>query len=79
MDKTKVAIVGLGTVGTGVAKLLLDHGDRTALHAGRTLWLETAVVRDLAKTRNCDLPQGVLSDRLEDFTTATTKSRSLPS
>ena len=29
MEKTKVAIVGLGTVGTGVARLLLDHGDRT--------------------------------------------------
>ena len=35
MEKTKVAIIGLGTVGTGVAKLLLDHGDRTARHAGR--------------------------------------------
>src|SRR6185436_1930980 len=49
MEKTKVAIIGLGTVGQGVAKLLLDHGDRTARHAGRTLWLEKAVVRDLAK------------------------------
>ena len=36
MEKTKVAIVGLGTVGTGVARLLLDHGDRTARHAGRS-------------------------------------------
>ena len=47
MEKTKVAIIGLGTVGSGVAKLLLDHGDRTARHAGRILWLEEAVVRDL--------------------------------
>ena len=47
MEKTKVAIVGMGTVGTGVAKLLLDHGDRTALHAGRTLWLEHVVDTDL--------------------------------
>ena len=30
MEKTKVAIVGLGTVGSGVARLLLDYGDRTA-------------------------------------------------
>ena len=43
MEKTKVAIVGLGTVGSGVAKLLLDYGDRTARHAGRTLWLEQVV------------------------------------
>jgi homoserine dehydrogenase len=66
MEKTKVAIIGLGTVGQGVARLLLDHGDRTARHAGRTLWLEKAVVRNLKKTRNCDLPKGVLTDRVED-------------
>lgn len=66
MEKTKVAIIGLGTVGQGVAKLLLDHGDRTARHAGRTLWLEKAVVRDLKKARSCDLPEGILTDRVED-------------
>jgi homoserine dehydrogenase len=66
MEKTKVAIIGLGTVGQGVAKLLLDHGDRTARHAGRTLWLEKAVVRDLKKARGCDLPKGVLTDKVDD-------------
>ncbi len=66
MEKTKVAIIGLGTVGQGVARLLLDHGDRTSRHAGRTLWLEKAVVRDLKKARHCDLPEGVLTDRVED-------------
>ena len=68
MEKTKVAIVGLGTVGSGVARLLLDFGDRTARHAGRTLWLEKVVVRDPAKARDCDLPAGVLTDKLEDVT-----------
>jgi homoserine dehydrogenase len=66
MDKTKVAIVGMGTVGTGVAKLLLDHGDRTARHAGRTLWLEKVVVSDIHKHRDLDLPTGVLTDQLDD-------------
>ncbi len=65
MDKTKVAIIGLGTVGSGVAQLLLDHGDRTARHAGRVLWLEKAVVRDLTRDRDCDLPKGVLTDELQ--------------
>ncbi|MCE9548614.1 MAG: homoserine dehydrogenase [Planctomycetia bacterium] len=68
MEKTKVAIVGLGTVGTGVARLLLDQGDRTARHAGRTLWLEKAVVRDLKKPRGVDLPKGVLTDDLSEVT-----------
>lgn len=66
MKKTNVAIVGMGTVGTGVAKLLLDHGDRTARHAGRTLWLKKAVVRDLNKPRDVDLPEGVVTDSIDD-------------
>lgn len=64
MEKTCVAIVGLGTVGQGVAKLLLDHGDRTARHAGRALWLTHVVVRDIEKPRDIDLPDGVLTDDL---------------
>ena len=64
MQKTGVAIVGMGTVGAGVARLLLDHGDRTARHAGRTLWLSHAVVRDLNKSRDVDLPDGILTGDL---------------
>jgi len=66
MEKTKVAIIGLGTVGSGVARLLLDFGDRTARHAGRTLWLEKVVVRDLDRERDCELPEGVLTDKLAE-------------
>ncbi|MEO1618663.1 MAG: homoserine dehydrogenase, partial [Planctomycetota bacterium] len=67
MEKTNVAIVGLGTVGSGVARLLLDHGDRTARHAGRTMWLKKAVVRNLDRARKrMTLPEGVLTDSLED-------------
>jgi len=68
MEKTKVAIVGLGTVGSGVARLLLDYGDRTARHAGRTLWLEKVVVRDLNKARQVELPEGLLTDDLSQVT-----------
>ncbi len=67
MEKTKVAVVGLGTVGAGVARLLLEHGDRTARHAGRTLWLEKAVVRDLKKSRGYDLPSGVITTDLNEI------------
>lgn len=68
MEKTKVAVVGMGTVGTGVAKLLLDHGDRTARHAGRTLWLEQVVVRDISKKRDADIPHGLITDDLSKIT-----------
>jgi homoserine dehydrogenase len=65
VEKSFVGIVGMGTVGAGVAKLLLDHGDRTARHAGRTLWLQHVVVRDVLKKRDVDLPEGVLTDDLK--------------
>lgn len=61
---TKVALIGMGTVGTGVARLLIDHGDRTARHAGRTLWVESVVVQDGSKPRDYDLPRGVLTEDL---------------
>jgi homoserine dehydrogenase len=60
MEKVKVAIVGMGTVGCGVARLLLDHGDRVIRHAGKVLWLEEVVVRDLNKPRDVELPQGLV-------------------
>ena len=68
MEKTDVAVVGMGTVGTGVAKLLLDHGDRTARHAGRTLWLKQVVVRDIKKDRDAEIPNGLISDDLSKIT-----------
>jgi homoserine dehydrogenase len=64
MQVTKVALIGMGTVGTGVARLLIDHGDRTARHAGRTLWVDAVVVSDTKKPRDYDLPKGVLTDDL---------------
>ncbi|MBI3837040.1 MAG: homoserine dehydrogenase [Planctomycetia bacterium] len=68
MLHTKVAIVGLGTVGTGVARLLLEFGDRTARHAGRSLVLEQIVVKDLQKARTIKLPAGILSDDIKRIT-----------
>jgi homoserine dehydrogenase len=65
---TKIGIVGLGTVGAGVARLLLEHGDRAARHAGRRLVLEQVVVQDVQKPRGVTLPPGVLSTDLKRIT-----------
>ncbi len=68
MDSTKVGIVGLGTVGSGVARLLLDHGDRAVRHAGRQVRLEQVVVQDTEKPRDVTLPPGILSTDLRRIT-----------
>jgi homoserine dehydrogenase len=65
---TKVAIVGMGTVGSGVARLLVEHGARIARHAGQRLELAHAVVRDVDRDRGLKLPPGVLSDDIRRVT-----------
>lgn len=65
MDTAKVAIVGFGTIGSGVARLLLHSADRLARHAGRRLELAAVVDKDLQRPRNVELPRGVLTDDLD--------------
>src|SRR5947209_10554177 len=46
-----IALLGCGTVGGGVARLLLEQGDRLAARAGRPLELRHVVVNDRLKPR----------------------------
>jgi homoserine dehydrogenase len=68
MNAIQVGLVGLGTVGTGVARVLLEHQDRMTRHVGRPLVLAKAVVRDPGKPRGLELPPGLLTDRLAEIT-----------
>jgi homoserine dehydrogenase len=68
MIQNKIAIVGMGTVGTGVARLVLEHGQRLARHAGGDVVLEKVVVRDPARRREILLPAGMLTDDLRQVT-----------
>ena len=69
MSPLKVAIIGLGTVGTGVARILTEHSDRLANRGGRRLELVRAVARNLDKDRGITLPEGVLTDDIESVIT----------
>jgi len=64
MKSAKVAIVGLGTIGSGVARLLLESGQRIARHAGKPLELARVVDTDPTRPRDVDLPGGLLTDDL---------------
>jgi homoserine dehydrogenase len=55
MKHVNVGLIGLGTVGTGVARLLVEHSDRIARRAGRPVRLAGVAVRDPSKRRNVDL------------------------
>ena len=52
-----IALVGCGTVGTGVARILTEHAERMTRRAGgRTLMVRHLVVRDPGKKRDVIVP-----------------------
>jgi homoserine dehydrogenase len=55
MQHVTIGLIGLGTVGTGVARLLNDHAGRIARRAGRSIRWKWAVVRDQGKDRGIPL------------------------
>jgi homoserine dehydrogenase len=62
MTPLRVALLGLGNVGAGVAKLLLEQPDRLARRAGRPIELRQVIVRDLSKVRSVKVTAGIVSD-----------------
>jgi homoserine dehydrogenase len=65
MDPYGIALVGCGTVGTGVAKLLLEHPERLAARAGRRLELRRIVVRDPHKPRDASIAKHLITTDLQ--------------
>ncbi len=63
----KVGLLGLGTVGTGTAQLLLDAAGRNSLL--QELEIYRVGVRSLSKSRAVSLPTGVLTTDLEAIVT----------
>lgn len=51
-EPLNVGLLGGGTVGNGVAKILLEHPERMILRAGRPIVLQKVVVRDPSKPRS---------------------------
>lgn len=60
----KVGLVGFGTVGSGVAKLILEEADSIAAKTGLRLVLACVVDIDTKSPRPVKLPAGVLTDDL---------------
>ncbi|MGA3306848.1 MAG: saccharopine dehydrogenase NADP-binding domain-containing protein, partial [Stellaceae bacterium] len=64
----KIAIAGLGTVGTGVAQLLARNGDLIARRAGRRIELRAVLERDRKRDRKVDLSKPKWHGGLRDLT-----------
>ncbi|NMB24133.1 MAG: homoserine dehydrogenase [Firmicutes bacterium] len=71
MDKSvKIGLMGLGTVGTGVCKILQDNREVIFERAGTEFEIAKILVRDLTKPRAVEVEEGLLTtnpaDILED-------------
>jgi homoserine dehydrogenase len=64
-----IALIGCGTVGSGVARLLLEQSERLTARAGRPLQLRRVLVRDAGKSRGVDLPSELITTDLKKIAT----------
>jgi homoserine dehydrogenase len=66
MKEIKVGILGLGTVGTGIAKIIYDNAELITSRLGAALTLKKAADIDLEKDRGIRFDEGILtSDAFE--------------
>ncbi|MCE2499478.1 MAG: homoserine dehydrogenase [Dehalococcoidia bacterium] len=66
-SEVNIGLMGLGTVGGGVAAALSGNADAIRRKTGRTVRLRKALVRDTAKARQPVPPPGVLTTNPEDI------------
>ena len=62
MKEIQIGLLGLGTVGTGVAKILTEHRDRIASRVGAFMNLRRVADIDLTTDRGIQFEPGVLTD-----------------
>jgi homoserine dehydrogenase len=61
-----VGLIGLGVVGGGVARALIERRDYFARQVGAPLIVRKAAVRDIAKPRSVSLAPGIITGNVND-------------
>ena len=67
MKSIKIGLIGFGTVGTGVVRLLTEERELLARRLGTELVLKKVADLDLDRPRPVALPPDVLTTRGEDI------------
>jgi homoserine dehydrogenase len=67
-EKIKIGIVGFGTVGAGVAKLVLENGKDIAEKNGVEIEIASIVDLDTETPRPVKLPDGILTNDIKSIT-----------
>ncbi|MGG6313501.1 homoserine dehydrogenase [Paenibacillus macerans] len=62
MKPVKVGLLGLGTVGTGVVRILEGHQEDLSSQVGSPIQIEKIAVKNLEKSRNIEVDPGKLTE-----------------
>ncbi|NLJ78786.1 MAG: homoserine dehydrogenase [Tissierellia bacterium] len=67
MEKVKIGLLGMGTVGSGVWKILKTNRDEIIRNCGYEIEVSKILVKDLGKQRDVDAPDELYTDDFEDI------------
>lgn len=65
--EVKVGLLGFGTVGTGVVRMIQDHQEELKHQTGCTITIKKILVKDLEKERSLKLPKEMLTTNAEEI------------
>ncbi|PTM58295.1 homoserine dehydrogenase [Desmospora activa] len=66
-EEIKVGLMGLGTVGSGVVRLVMNHQEDLRHQTGCSITITKVLVQDIQKERPVHLPPGVVTDHPEEL------------
>jgi homoserine dehydrogenase len=67
MKKVKIAVLGLGNVGSGVWKILNTNMEQIKKRSGYDIEIAKVLVRDMDKKRSIEVPKGVLTTDMDEI------------
>jgi homoserine dehydrogenase len=62
-----IGLIGFGTIGTGVIKLLQKNGELIASRTGAEIRIKKIADLDITTPRGVDLPDGILTTKVDDI------------
>jgi len=66
VESIQVGLLGLGTVGSGVVKIIEDHQDKLMHQVGCPVKVTKILVKDLEKSRQVEIKKEMLTTNVED-------------
>ncbi len=67
MNKVKIALLGVGNVGSGVWKILNTNQEEIRKRSGFDIEVSKILVRDANKKRAVDIPEGILTTSIDEI------------